>query len=309
MYRCFHFRGAAIMGAISAIDIALWDIAGKYFGVPVYQLLGGKCRDKIQVYANGWYSGKVSDQEIAERAKSMVKRGFMAMKFDPFPGPWRSFISVNEEDQAIERIKVIRDAVGPDIGLLVEAHRRLSPNNAIRFAKRLEPLNPYWFEEPTDCQNIDEMAQVAARTDLVLVMGEALYNKVEFIDVFTKHAASVVNPDVCNCGILELKEIAAMAEAFSVMVSPHNFNSTASGTAATIQVSACIPNFRITEYFVSFEEVGNRLCVSPLPLQDGYILLDDSRPGLGVELIEEELLRNPGREFPIRPFRQYYEEP
>jgi galactonate dehydratase len=294
--------------ALSAIEHAMWDVVGKACGQPVYNLLGGPCRERIRVYANGWSESAKTPEEYAERAADVVGRGFTALKFDPFSNPWRTHIGRTEEELAVERVRAVRDAVGPDVEILVEAHRRLSPNEAIRMAHRLEEFQPFWYEEPIDAEDIDGLAEVRQRTSLPIVTGEALYSKNQFAQVFAHRAADILNPDVCNCGgILALKEIAAMAEPWHVIVSPHNYNSTTVGLACTLQVSACIPNFLITEYFVNFESVGSQIAKSTFDVRDGWISLPTG-PGLGIELDEAELLRRPQTERRSRRIRQYSEE-
>ena len=300
-------RGAMdLYSAVSGIEHALWDIAGKALGTPVYNLLGGPCRDKIRVYANGW-SGKTKE-EAAQRAKTLVAQGFSAMKFDPFPDPWRTHISREDELAAVEYVAAVREAVGPDIDLLIEVHRRLAPVHAIRVARMLEEYTPFWYEEPVSARNVDALAEVRRNIDLPVVTGEELYTKAEFREVFEKQAADILNPDVGNCGgILELKEIAAMAEPYLVVMSPHNYNSTTMALAATVQACAVMPNFLITEYFVNFTEMGDEISDSALKPENGYIKLP-TEPGLGVELDEAALARHPYKEFPDRHLRQFGEE-
>src|SRR5947209_7218569 len=219
--------------AVSGIEQALWDIVGKALHTPVYNLLGGACRDKIRVYANGW--GGRTPEEMAERARQLVEQGFSAMKFDPF-------------------------------------------------------------------------AEVRRAIALPVVTGEELYTKAEFREVFEKQAADILNPDVCNCGgILELKEIAAMAEPYFVAMAPHNYNSTTIGLAATLQLCAVIPNFLITEYFVNFTARGDEISIDPLRVENGYIKLPTA-PGLGLDLDEAAMARYPYREHAPRGLRQYHEE-
>ena len=253
-------RGAMdFYSALSGLEQALWDIVGKHFGTPVCNLLGGACREKIRVYANGWSGGAGTPEDYAERALQIVVRGFTALKFDPFPGPWRTHISRQAEEQAVETVRVVREAVGPDVDLLIEVHRRLAPMHAVRVARAMEPYRPFWYEEPVSARNVDALAACRRDIRLPIVTGEELYTKAEFREVFEKQAADIINPDICNCGgLLELKEIAAMAEPYFVTVSPHNYNSTTVGLAATVQLAACIPNFLITEYFVNFEARGSR---------------------------------------------------
>jgi galactonate dehydratase len=294
--------------ALSGLKQALWDIIGKYLDVPVYNLLGGACRSKIRVYANGWYPDLKTPDEYSEAAIKTVKLGFNALKFDPFPGPWRSYIDKNQEQQAINVVKAVREAVGPDIDLLIEVHRRLAPMHAIRVAKSIEVIKPFWYEEPVPSENLQALAEVRNRINIPVVTGEALYTKNDFREVFEKRAADIINPDVCNCGgILELKEIAAMAEHHYVAISPHNYNSVSAGLASTIQVSACIPNFIITEYFVNFEETSHIIMETPFRIIDGHIPLSKT-PGIGIELKEKELLLRAAQEQPLRNFRKYKEE-
>ncbi|MGD9891456.1 MAG: mandelate racemase/muconate lactonizing enzyme family protein [Dehalococcoidia bacterium] len=294
-------RGAMeFYSALSGIEQALWDIVGKAAGQPVYNLLGGACRTKIRVYANGWYHGAKDPDTLARLAEETVKRGHRALKFDPFPGPWRTHIDRSVEEAAIENVRAVREAVGPDVEILVEVHRRLAPMHAVRIAERMEEFRPFWFEEPVSARNLDALATAAHAIRLPVVTGEELYTKAEFREVFEKQAAEIINPDVCNTGgILELKEIAAMAEPYLVVVSPHNYNSTTIGLAATLQVAACIPNFLITEYFVNFRPRGDEISAQPFVVQDGSIDLPTG-PGLGLELREDVMARYPYREFPAR---------
>ena len=298
-----------LYSAVSALEQALWDIVGKATGQPVYNLLGGPCRGRVRVYANGWYDGCQTPEDFALRAKAVLKRGFTALKFDPFPGPWRMFISPLDEDTAVERVEAVREMVGPGVEILIEVHRRLAPMTAMRVARRLEPFRPFWFEEPVSPENLDALAQVRRLCTLPIVTGEALYAKAMFREALEKGAADILNPDVANCGgILELKEIAAMAEPYYVAVAPHNYNSTTIALAATLQVSALIPNFLITEYFVNYQPAGEAICREPLRLEEGGYISLPKRPGLGLELEEEALSQYPYQEFPPRTLREFGQE-
>ena len=293
--------------ALSGIEQAMWDITGKVAGMPVHMLLGGACRSQIRVYANGW-SGSTNPQTLAERAQEVVEMGFTAMKFDPIPGPWRTYVSKDVENAAIENVEAVRDAVGWDVDILVEMHRRLAPMHARRIAREIERFRPFWYEEPVLAENIAALAAVKRDINLPVVTGEELYTKFEFREVFEKQAADIINPDVCNVGgILELKEIAAMAEPYFVVVSPHNYNSTTLGLAATLQGAAAIPNFLITEYFVNLEEFGKDIAKVPFEVKDSYIQVPTT-PGIGIDLDEDRLANNPYQPFPARSPRQYYEE-
>ncbi len=300
-YNDFAARRGAMdyYSAVSGIEQAFWDLAGKRLGAPVHALLGGACRTRLRVYANGW-ARSTSHAELADRACAVIARGFTALKFDPVPGAWRTFITRDEEDEAIERVRVVREAVGPESDLLIEMHRRLAPMHAVRIGRAIEPFRPYWFEEPVLAENLPALASVRREVGIPVVTGEELYTKAEFREVFERGAADIINPDVCNVGgILELKEIAAMAEPYFVAVAPHNYNSTTIGLAATLQAAAVMPNFLITEYFVNLEAWGQEVVQHPLEVRDGCIDVPTG-PGLGIDLDETALNRFPYRQFPAR---------
>jgi galactonate dehydratase len=293
--------------AISGIEQALWDIVGKATGQPVHNLIGGAFRTRIRVYANGWAGGGSPDQ-VAEQARRVVAKGFTALKFDPFPGPWRAFIDRKDEQLAVARVKAVRDAVGPDVEVLVEVHRRLAPMHAIRVARLMEPYAPFWYEEPVSVRDLGGLIDVKRAIALPVVTGEEIHTKTEFRDVLERRAADIINPDVCNCGgILELREIAAMAEPHHVAVSPHNYNSTTVGLAATLQASAGMPNFLITEYFVNFEDVGRAISRSALTVENSHIAVPTA-PGLGIDLDEDALRRYPYHEPSLRTLRRPRDE-
>jgi len=268
--------------------------------VPVVALLGGVCRERIRVYANGWYSGAKTPEAYAAKARETVARGFTALKFDPFPGPWRTHISRDAEREVEANVRAVREAVGPKVDLLIEVHRRLAPMHAVRIARMLEPFDPFWYEEPVSSRDLGALAECRSQIRMPIVTGEELYTRWEFREVFERRAADIINPDVCNVGgIEELKDIAAMAEAYHVVVSPHNYNSTTVGLAATLHVSAAIPNFLITEYFVNFEPRGREIAVTPFKVENGYLAVPTA-PGLGIELKEDVLARYAHRDFPPR---------
>ena len=302
-------RGAMdLWCAVSGLEQAMWDITGKVCGVPIHKLLGGPVRERIRVYANGWGGGGWDSGIIAERASEVVEQGFTALKFDPIPGPWRTFIDKRVENQTVENVRAVRQAVGQDVDILVEMHRRLAPMHAIKIARQIEEYEPFWYEEPVLAENIDALAAAKREIRIPVVTGEELYTKFEFREVFEKQAADIINPDVCNVGgILELKEIGAMAEPYFVAVSPHNYNSTTLGLAATIQVSATMPNFLITEYFLNLEDFGKDITVDPFEVNNGYIELPET-PGLGIEIDESSLAKYPYQEFPPRAIRQFRDE-
>jgi galactonate dehydratase len=294
--------------AISGIEQALWDIVGKACNQPVYNLLGGRYRDKIRVYANGWSYGMKEPADYARAAEAVVKQGFSALKFDPLPSPWRSYIPKEHEQRAVKVVKAVRDAVGPDVDLLIEQHRRLAPMHAIRLDKQLAEFGLYWMEESCQAEFPDELAQIRREIGVPVVIGEATYTKTGFRPLLEKRAADILNPDVaCVGGILELKEIAAMAESFLVAVSPHNYNSTLVALASTVHASATMPNFIITEYFLPFVEFCDRISPNQLKPKNGYMELPTA-PGLGVDVDEEALKQHPGKVYPPRKLRHPADE-
>ncbi len=295
LYRWTHFRGAAVMGGLSAIDIALWDIAGKYFGVPCYQLLGGKVRDKARVYYHVFGRTK---EELIRGCVEAKAQGFTAVgHLTPFLDEDRSVpyfkTHVNKMNDAIETVGRYRDAVGDEVDLCIEIHRRLTPHEAIVLARGIEPYRPFFYEDPILPDNLDEMALVAQHIAIPIATGERLHSIWEFDMLLSRGAVQYVRPDVCLVGGLShAKKIAALAEAKHVGVVPHNPLSPVS-TAACIQLAACIPNFALQEYPKGEHEAPkNEIVKSVLELQDGYLLIPDA-PGIGVELAEDAAERYP----------------
>jgi galactonate dehydratase len=295
--------------AISGIEQAMWDIVGKVCKQPVYNLLGGKYREKIRVYANGWSYGMKQPDDYARAAEKVVKMGFTAMKFDPLPAPWRTYIPKEHERRAVSVVKAVRDAVGPDIDILIEQHRRLAPMHAIRLDKQLAQFDLYWMEESCQAEYPDELALIRREIGVPVVIGEATYTKTGFRPLLEKRSADILNADVACCGgILELKEIAAMAESFLVAMSPHNYNSTLVALASTVHASATMPNFIITEYFLPFVDFCDKISPNQLKPKNGYIDLPTA-PGLGVDVDEEALKQHPAKVYPARNLRHPKDEP
>ena len=294
--------------AISGIEQAMWDIVGKVCKQPVYNLLGGKVREKIRVYANGWSYGMKEPSDYAKAAEKVVKQGWTALKLDPLLAPWRTWIPKEHEERAVRVIKAVRDAVGPDVDILIDQHRRLAPMHAIRLNKRLAEHGLYWMEEPCQAEFAEEMALIRSQIGVPVVIGEATYTKTGFRPLLEKRSADILNPDVaCVGGILELKEIAAMAESFLVAMSPHNYNSTTVALASTVHASATMPNFIITEYFLPFVEFGDTICTNQLKPKNGYIELPTA-PGLGVDMNEEALKNVAAKPYTLRKLRHPADE-
>ena len=295
MARFSHFRGAAIMGAISAIDIALWDIAGKHFGVPVYQLLGGKTRDKARVYYHVFGDTK---EKLIQGVKDAKSQGFTAVgHLTPFldENPDVPFFKTHADKirDAIETVGAYRDAVGNDVDLCIEIHRRLSPAEAIVLARGIEEFHPFFYEDPILPDNFDAMELVANNISIPIATGERLHSIHEFEMLLKRAAVQYVRPDVCLVGgISHAKKIAALAEAHYVGVVPHNPLSPVS-TAACVQLAACIPNFAIQELPTGeHEPPKSEIVKSALTCEDGFLIVPDA-PGIGVELAEGAAERHP----------------
>ena len=288
MYRFSHFRGAAIMGALSAIDIALWDIMGKYFGVPVHQLLGGKTRERARVYYHVFGSTK---EELVHGVREAKKEGFTAVgHLTPFLDEDREVpyfkTHASKIRDAIDTVGMYRDAVGDSVDLCIEIHRRLTPAEAVVLARGIEDFHPYFYEDPILPENFDAMGLVANNISVPIATGERLHSIHEFQMLLSRGAVQYVRPDVCLAGgITHTKKIAAIAEANYVEVVPHNPLGPVS-TAACLQIAASIPNFAIQEYPLGeLEPPKSEIVNKPLELEEGFLVIPDA-PGIGIEIVE-----------------------
>lgn len=223
LYRDSYWRNDLIINsAISAIDQACWDLKGKKLGVPVHALLGGKRRARLRAYANAWYFGCSTPEEFARAARTVVADGFTALKWDPF-GDADMTMSAAAMRAAAENVRAVRDTVGPDVDICIEVHGRLSPAWAIEMARRLQPFQPFFYEEPIPAENITELARVARAIDIPVATGERLCTKFLFRELLAQQAVDIIQPDLCHAGgLTEVKKIAALAEASYVQVAPHN---------------------------------------------------------------------------------------
>ena len=294
-YRSVYFRGSVIMSAISAIDIALWDIKGKALGVPVYELLGGKTREKVRVYAS--VMTKETDPESLTRSyKQLQDMGFNAAKIF-VNGPIRTanngmdeFFSGRIEDE-LEKVRICREAVGPHFDFVLEAHRGMTKPEAIAFGTEVAQYRPMVLEDPMTPDNIDSMAEIAAKIPVPIATGERFTNLREFEMLMHRHAAQYIRPDVCAVGgITTAKKICAAAEANDVLVIPHNPLGPVS-TAACLQICASIPNLGIQELpGFCLNGAEDRMVKEPLRFENGCLLIPEA-PGIGVELADnaEEL--------------------
>src|SRR5579872_385331 len=292
LYQIEHNTGPVMFSAMAGIEMALWDIVGKTCRQPVYNLVGGRVRKKIKAYANGWYTNTQDLVHLADRAQDVKRRGYKALKFDPF-GPGGREISKVDLRQACKTAETVRKAIGDDMDILLEFHGRFSPIMALEAIRAMLPYSPGWCEEPIPAHNCEAMAQVVAGSPLRVATGEHTYSRFGFLDLLQRKAAHVIQPDITYCGgFLETKKIAAMAETYYVSVAPHNCDGPLK-TMVGVQLCANIPNFLILETFEDYD-VPWRCDLTPgMPrVKDGYYELPTA-PGWGVEVDEAVIAAHP----------------
>lgn len=301
IYRDAYWRGGAVlMSALSAVECALWDILGKKLDVPVYKLLGGKVRDKVRIYVNGWFAGAKEPEEFAEKAKTAVGRGVTAMKWDPFGKNYLE-ISNKDIDKALRCIDEVRKAVGREVDLLIEGHGRFNIPNAVKIARELEQFGVMFFEEPVPPDNLDALKQVKDRSPVNISAGERLYTRWDYKRMFDLCAADYIQPDVSHAGgIMELKKIAAESECRYMSFAPHNPSGPVAN-AATLQLAACCQNFCILEIMYSDVEWRKDVTNEKLEYADGFITIPE-KSGLGIEIDEEKCLEHP---YQVHTLRHY----
>ena len=285
-YGDFGRAGEIAMSGIACVEMACLDIQGKALGVPVWQLLGGAVRDRVKAYANGWYTTERTPEAYHAAARRVVAAGYRALKIDPF-GNGRLELDAEATRYAVALIEAVRDAIGPDTELMVEMHGRFSPATAIRLARELAPFRPAWLEEPVPPENLAALAKVASKVDGPLATGERIHDRIEFRELFESQAADIIQPDVGHLGGLwETRLLAATAETHHVLLAPHNVGGSVL-TAASLQLGACTPNFKILEHFNDFADAEIKHVVTGAPeVVDGYFALPQA-PGLGVEFDAE----------------------
>jgi galactonate dehydratase len=299
-------RDFFVCSALGGVEMACWDILGKSLGVPVWRLLGGKCRDRIRAYANGWYQVERTPEAIAARARAVVKIGYTALKIDPF-GAGSYEMSEAEKLNSVAIIAAVREAIGPDVELFVEMHGRFAVHTAIDMCHRLASFRPGWFEEPVPPENTHALLEVrraVAPLGIPVAAGERLFTRHLYLDLLRERAVDIIQPDVCHAGgIAETRKIAAMAEAHYLPVAPHNACSPV-GTMASLHVAACTPNFKIQETFDDMVEPWVRDAIIGRPeVIDGHFALPD-KPGLGVDLDEAVISAHP----PMEGFMDFWKE-
>jgi galactonate dehydratase len=292
-------QAGTLITALSGVEIALWDIAGKALGVPVYRLLGGAFRDRIRVYADLHAGAEPSPESYAARAREAVARGFTAIKFDVDDADhphkrdrWNGTLTAAELATIEDRVAAVREAIGPTIDLAIDMHGQYDAPSGIQVARALAPYRLMWLEEPVPPENIAALREVKALGVVPICAGENLYTRFGFRDLIITQAADIIMPDIPKCGGLsEARKIAALAEIYYIPFAPHNVSSPV-GTIAACHVCASIPNFLVLEWHAIDHPEWESLVRHDGPIiRDGYIQLSDA-PGLGVELDDEVARRH-----------------
>ena len=304
-----YFRHPSTLAtqACAAIEMACWDIVGKAVNQPVYNLLGGRCHEKLRSYTYMMYDWRPGDapEKAGEAAAKLVEMGFTGLKLDPlFPMvPQPREISLPELSYAADVFHFIREAVGNKCDILMGTHGQFTTHSAIRLAKAIEPYSPLWFEEPVPPENVEEMARVADSTSIPIATGERLVTKSEFRPLLEKRAAQILQINVGSHGLLESKKIAGMAEAYYAQIAPWMYCGPVSG-AASIQLDMCSPNFLIQEGIETWGGFSAEILKERIGWEKGYII-PPVAPGLGVEPDEKALAKYPYHEYSNAEVREY----
>ncbi len=296
-----------IMGCISGLEMACWDIIGKAANQPIYNLLGGAVFKRLRTYTylypykNDKTCVYENPELAATRAADMVAKGFTAVKFDPV-GPYTILdprqLSLASLDKSERFVRLLRQAVGDKADLLFGTHGQMTASSAVRLARRLEASDPLWLEEPVPPDHVDSMARVAKATSIPIAAGERLAGKTDFLRLLQKGAVSIVQPNLGRCGgILEGKKIAVLAEAHGAQLAPHLYCGPIVG-AANIQLATCSPNFLILEGILQWGEFHAKILKKPIVWQEGYVI-PSREAGLGVELDEAVAEAHPYKEKPL----------
>ena len=304
LYRYRFFRGGPIMmNALSAIDIALWDIAGKHYGVPVHRLLGGPVREKVRVYAHIYHYNP--PEYLAEHAAMMVKEGITAVRWEPYAYDFQNMRFSRLVQTVVDQVEAVREAVGDDVDICLDFHGKNTLWDAVAMIRAVEKYRPFFIEDPILPENIDQMADIAARTHLPIATGERLYTIYDFMQLLSRKTVHMVRPDILYVGgFTGMKKIATMAEAYYVGVVPHQQPIT------SVHVDAAIYNFTLQEnaiHPVIGTEEGLPLLTGLPEMDGGYILVPDT-PGHGLVLNDDAVkefphLTRPKRRFPAPPSR------
>ena len=292
MYRYLYYNGmgGVVMAAISAIDVALYDVVGKKLGVPVYKLLGGQVHEKLRVYANGWTDGiDRTSEALTKRTKELVAKGYTGCKFDPFSSsPYNREVTREDLRDAVAQVKAIREAGGPDYDIAIDVHGRWNTKSTIEIIRALEPYRLFFYEEAVPPENIAAMVEVQRSVNVPLATGERIFGRHGFRELLEKQAVRIIQPDIARTGgITEFKKIAAMADTYYVPVAPHNPNGPIC-TIASLHACLSIPNFLILEFFEPDEQVFREMVVGGLRSDRGSVY-PVMAPGLGINITDDFL--------------------
>jgi galactonate dehydratase len=300
--------GEVTQSALAAFDIACWDLIGQELDLPVWKLLGGKYRDRVRAYANGWYQSDRDPSVLAESAREVVARGYTALKLDPF-GSARTWLSPEARRRSLELVEATRDAVGPDVELMIEMHGRFSAAVAVEIAAALEPLAPAWIEEPVPFDTPTGLARVRGATRLPIATGERVHLLADFRVLIEQGLVDIVQADLTHFGgFTGLRRLAAWAEAYELPLAPHNVCGPV-GTAANIHFAIATPNYLVLEHFNDFADVWSSELVDAAPAVDpldGCFPLPTG-PGLGVRLDHDACAEHPRTHAGIFLFRDGWE--
>jgi galactonate dehydratase len=301
LHRDSYWRtGAVFRTALGAIEAALLDIKGKALGVPVFELLGGKFRDRVACYANHWFFGAATPGQYAANARKAVEMGYRALKWDPFDVADLE-MDRKQRRQTIEIVEAVRDAVGPDINLMLDVHGRLNVPTAIAMCRALARYDLTWIEEPTPPESIEALAEVRTHSPVPIAAGERWFEPGRFMEALQKKAVDILQPDVSHAGgLAETKRIAHLAHSHLIPVAPHNPVGPVMN-AMTLHLSVAIPNFSVFETVALDVPWRKQLVRETLQFEDGA-LLAPTAPGLGVELIEEACAHYPYAPFDLPLF-------
>jgi galactonate dehydratase len=301
-YRDAYWRGGPVlMSAISGVEMALWDIKGKSLGVPVYELLGGKMRDGIPCYANGWFTPAKTPEEFAAKARIAAGAGFQGLKWDPFGSAWQTLTRA-ELSRAMDCVGAVSDAVGDRADLFIEGHGRFNIPTAVEIGRELEHYKIRWFEEPIPPDNLEGLAEVKKRIRVSIAAGERLYSRWDYRRLFELHCADFIQPDVSHAGgIGELIRIAAIAESYHIPICPHNPSGPVAN-AATLQLAACLPNLYLLETMATDVPHRREITNENVRFENGKMLISD-KPGLGIEINENAIQKYPYQPQTLRHYR------
>ena len=307
LFRDVYSDGGQLHGAaLSGIEFACWDIMGKVTNQPVWRLLGGRCHTQLRAYANGWYRGPREPQSFHDKAKQVLARGYTALKFDPFGAAWRA-VDRPDFGLAIDIIAAVRDAVGPNVDVLVEGHNRFSAHTALQFAQAMMPYNPTWFETPVPPQRISAIVEVAKHSPVPIACGEDYYCREQFAELLLHDAVHIIQLEPQYLGLTAAKQVSAMTNAYGGVTAPHS----AQGPLCSLvcaHLNTATPNFFIHEIFDDFNDDWTRdILTNPVVVKDGYIQVGDA-PGWGTDLNYDEMAQHPYSPDNFLPlFRQGWE--